>query len=179
MSVFSKLFNGSEKPNLNKLLENKNFKRFISNAQNISIGFSEINILKLENIKKGQIGYSLTKNWKSLIGKNNGDWKKNWIVIATDDIDDPIFVDIEKSYLPVYTAEHGNGRWEEINIAISIENFGQILHDLKNLSIERENPNKMDKNPISDLELENFLSKTKNDNKGMNTEYWETFLEND
>ncbi len=92
---------------------------------------------------------------------------------------DPIFVDIEKPNLPVYTAEHGIGEWEEINIAISIENFSQILHDLKKLSIERENPNKIEKNPISVMELESFLSKTKNDNNGMNIEYWEIFLEND
>ena len=179
MSIFSKLFNGSEKPNLNALLENENFKKFISNAEDISIGYSEINIFKLENIEKKQIGYSVSENGKSLVGKNNGDWKKNWIVIATDNIDDPIFVDIEKLNLPVFTSEHGNGEWEESCIAISIENFSQILYNLKQLSIERENPIRIETNPISETEIDNFLSKTKNDNKGMDIEYWEIFLEND
>ena len=94
-------------------------------------------------------------------------------------MDDPIFVDIEKPNLPIFISEHGNGEWEESYIAISIENFSQILNDLKQLSIGRENPNKIEKNPISETELENFLSKTKNDNKGMDIEYWEIFLEND
>ena len=94
-------------------------------------------------------------------------------------MDDPIFVDIENQNLPVFIAEHGNGEWEENYIAISIENFSQILNDLKQLSIKRENPVQIEKNPISESELEMFLSKTKEENKGMDVEYWEIFLEND
>ena len=179
MNIFSKLFNNNEKPNLNILFENENFKRFISKAEDISIGYSEINIFKLENIEKEQIGYSVSENGKSLTGNKNGDWKKNWVVIATDNMDDPIFVDIENQNLPVFIAEHGNGEWEENYIAISIENFSQILNDLKQLSIKRENPVQIEKNPISESELEMFLSKTKEENKGMDVEYWEIFLEND
>lgn len=89
MNIFNKLFNSNEKPNLNILFENENFKKFISNAEDISIGYSEINIFKLENIEKEQIGYSVTENGKSLVGNKKGDWKKNWIVIATDNMDDP------------------------------------------------------------------------------------------
>ena len=179
MSIFNKLFNGNEKPNLNALFENENFKKFISKAEDISLGYSEINVFKLENIEKEQIGYSVTENGKSLTGRKNGDWKKNWIVIATDNMDDPIFVDIEKQNLPVFIAEHGNGEWEENYIAISIENFSRILNDLKKLSVKRENPVQIEKNPISEVELEMFLSKTKDENKGIDLEYWEIFLEND
>ncbi|CAH0335999.1 hypothetical protein FVB9288_01671 [Flavobacterium sp. CECT 9288] len=179
MSIFSKLFNGNEKPNFNALFENENFKNFISKAEDISLGYGEINIFKLENIEKEQIGYSVSENGKSLTGNKNGDWKKNWIVIATDNMDDPIFVDIENQNLPVFIAEHGNGEWEENYIAISIENFSQILNDLKQLSIKRENPVQIEKNPISETELEIFLSKTKEENKGMDVEYWKIFLEND
>ena len=38
MSIFSKLFNGNEKPNFNALFENENFKNFISKAEDISLG---------------------------------------------------------------------------------------------------------------------------------------------
>lgn len=179
MNIFSKLFNNNEKPNLNVLLENENFKRFISKAEDISIGYSEINIFKLENIEKEQIGYSVTENGKSLVGNKNGDWKKNWIVIATDNMDDPIFVDIENPNLPVFISEHDNGEWEENYIAISIEKFSSILNDLRNLSINRQNPVEIEKNPISETELELFLTKTKNDNNWMDIEYWKIFLEND
>lgn len=34
-------------------------------------------------------------------------------MIATDNMDDPIFVDIENPILPVFISEHGNGEWEE------------------------------------------------------------------
>ena len=179
MSIFSKLFNGNEKPNLNALFENENFKNFMSKAEDISLGYSEINIFKLENIEKEQIGYSVTENGKSLAGNKNGDWKKNWIVIAKDNLDDPIFVDIENQSLPVFFAEHGNGDWEKNSIAISIENFSQILTDLKKLSIKRENPVNIEKNPIPEAEIEMFLSKTKENNKGMDIEYWEIFLDNE
>lgn len=179
MNIFSKLFNSKEKPNLNVLFENEKFKSFISKAEDISIGYSEINIFKLENIEKEQIGYSVTKNGKSLVGNKKGDWKKNWIVIATDNMDDPIFVDIENPNLPVFISEHGNEEWEKKFIAISIEKFSSILNDLKNLSINRQNPVEIEKNPISETELELFLTKTKNDNNWMDIEYWGTFLEND
>ncbi|WP_432671545.1 hypothetical protein [Flavobacterium sp. SM2513] len=179
MNIFSKLFNGSEKPNLNVLLENEKFKKFITSTENISIGYSEINIFKLENIEEEQIGYSVTQSGKLLVGKNNGDWKKNWIVIATDNMGDPIFVDIENPNLPVFISEHGNGEWEENSIAISIDNFSRIMNDLKHISINRETPVQIEKNPISETELEIFLSKTKDDNKWMDVRYWKIFLEND
>lgn len=177
MSFFSNLFNSNEKQHLNALFQNENFKNFISKAEDVSIGYSEINIFKLENIEKEQIGYSVAEKGKSLIGNNKGEWKKNWIVIATDNMGDPIFVDNEKSNLPVFTAEHGNGAWEENCIANSIENFSRILKDLKQLSIKRENPVQLEKNPISETELELFLSK--NENLGIDIEYWEVFLDND
>ncbi|WP_269236351.1 hypothetical protein [Flavobacterium flavigenum] len=179
MNIFSKLFNSNEKPNLNILFENENFKKFISKAEDISIGYSEINIFKLESIEKEQIGDSITENGKSLVGNKKGDWKENWIVIANDNMDDPIFVDIENPNLPVFISQHGNGEWEENYIAISIENFLSILNDLRILSINRQNPAEIKKNPISETELELFLTKTKNDNHWMDIEYWALFLEND
>ncbi len=94
-------------------------------------------------------------------------------------MDDPIFVDIENPNLPVFISEHDNGEWEENYIAISIENFSSILNDLRNLSINRQNPVEIEKNPISETELELFLTKTKNNNNWMDIEYWKIFLEND
>ena len=173
MSFFSKLFNSNEKPNFNALFMNEDFKNYISKAENISLGFSEINIFKLENIEKEQIGYSVSEKGKSLVGEKSGDWKKSWIVIATDNMGDPIFVDIEKPNFPVFITEHGNGKWEENYLAISIENFSKILNDLKKISIKRENENEIE----NDLEI--FLSKTKENNKGMYVEYWEIFVDND
>ena len=181
MTFFSKLFrnNIDNKTELNLLLNNESFKKFLHETEDISIGYNEINFFKADNLENAQIGYSIDEKGKSLIGKNIGDWKKNWIVIATDNLGDPIFVDCGNSSLPVFTSQHGQGDWEETYVAISLDKFIGILKDLKHLSIGRENPVKIEKNPISKKELNSFLEKTKNDNNWMDIEYWEIFLEND
>ena len=92
---------------------------------------------------------------------------------------DPIFIDFEKPNLPVFTSEHGEGNWEESYIAISLENFTEILKDLKKLSINRENPVDIEKNPISKDEINTFLTKTHVENKYMDVWYWKLFTEND
>ncbi len=53
MGIFDKLFNRNKDENttLNDLLLNKSFKNFITEAENISIGYSELNFLKADNIK--------------------------------------------------------------------------------------------------------------------------------
>jgi len=181
MTFFSKLFgnNIDNKKELNFLLNNESFKKFLDEAEDISIGYSEINFFKIDNLENAQIGYSIDEKGKSLIGKNTGDWKKSWIVIATDNLGDPIFIDCENSSLPVFSSPDGQGNWEETYIAISLDNFREILKDLKNLSIGKENPVKIEKNPISKIELDSFLEKTKNENNWMDVEFWEIFLEND
>ncbi|MFH7010388.1 hypothetical protein ACHRV5_00865 [Flavobacterium sp. FlaQc-52] len=121
-------------------------------------------------MKKEQIGYSRTSYGKSLIELGKGDWKKSWIVIGRDDMDDPIFIDYERPNFPVFISEHGEDDWIETYIAISLENFSLILKDLEVLSNER-------KNPISEIELNSFFTKTKN--KEMDIDYWKNFLDND
>ncbi|MBP6323386.1 MAG: SMI1/KNR4 family protein [Chitinophagales bacterium] len=181
MGIFDKLFNRNKDENttLNDLLLNKSFKNFITEAENISIGYSELNFLKADNIKSGQIGFSIDKSGKPLISKKPGDWKKNWIVIATDDLGDPIFVDSDNTNLSVFISQHGQGAWKETYIASSLEIFKEILSDLKRLSIGRDNPIQIEKNPITEIELNNFLAKCKTKNTEIDIWFWEDFLEND
>src|SRR6476619_1827497 len=105
MALFDRLFSRKEndKINLSLLLGNEIIRKFISEIDDISIGYSEINFFKAEDFENAQIGYSISENGKSLIGNATGDWKKNWIVIATDNLGDPIFVDYEDENLSVYT----------------------------------------------------------------------------
>lgn len=181
MKFFSKLFgkNINNKPELNLLLNNESFKKFLDETEDISIGYNEINFFNADNLEKAQIGYSIDEKGNSLIGKNSGDWKKNWIVIATDSLGDPIFIDSENLSLPVFNSQHGQGEWQETYIAISLDSFSKILKNLKDLSIGRENPVKIEKKPILKIELDSFLEKTKNDNNKMDVGFWEFFLEND
>ena len=181
MTFLNKLFGSgkNEKPDFSILLNNKKFENFINELEDISIGYSDLNFFKFDNIEKEQIGYSFGENGKSFVGNENGDWKKSWFVIGTDGLDDPIFIDFEKPNFPVFISEHGEGSWEESYIAISLENFTEILKDLKKLSINRENPVDIEKNPIPKDEINAFLNKTYIENKYMDVWYWKLFLEND
>jgi hypothetical protein len=181
MTFFGKLFggNGNDKINLSLLLNNEIFKNFILKTDDVSIGYNEINFFKLEDIENAQIGYSISENGKSLIGNKNGDWKKNWVVIATDNLGDPIFVDYVDNKLSVYTSQDGQGEWEETKIATSFTNFIEVINDLQKLSIGRENPVKIEQNPITEKELENFIQKIENKNVDAEIWFWEGFLEND
>ena len=61
----------------------------------------------------------------------------------------------------------------------SCEIFKEILSDLKRLSIGRDNPIQIEKNPITEIELNNFLAKCKTKNTEIDIWFWEDFLEND
>jgi hypothetical protein len=57
-------------------------------------------------------------------GENAGDWKRDWFVIACEDLlGDPIFVDLSEPGLPVFTAAHGEGEWNPVLIASSLRGF--------------------------------------------------------
>ena len=57
-------------------------------------------------------------------GIREGEWKKTWVVIANEDLNgDPIFIDLDDSRLPVYTAPHGAGHWEPVLLASSFSGF--------------------------------------------------------
>lgn len=84
MSIFNILFQRTKMPNLKLLLNNESFKNFLSKAENISIGYSELKIFSMENIHKVQ---------KAHQNRKNKGWKKNWIIIGTDYLDDFLFVD--------------------------------------------------------------------------------------
>lgn len=115
---------------------------------------------------------------KSLVGDKIGDLKKEWIVIAEDDLGDPIFIDTDDIKNPIFTAQHGNGIWKEIKISDTFENFLIILENLKLLSKGRENPESIEENPIANEENNSFLSTLKKQNPTTEIWFWEDFLEN-
>jgi len=156
----------------NLFLSNENFKKFILEVENITIECSTIEFFSLNNLRDEQVGYRFNHFGKSLIGTKKGDWKKSWFAIGYDGLGDPIFVDFDNPNLPVFTSMHGEGEWIETYIAISLDNFRIILNDLKKLKQE-------EKTGISKTEIDIFLEKTKIENKYMDVEYWELFLDNE
>ncbi|RMP26098.1 hypothetical protein ALQ08_101213 [Pseudomonas syringae pv. delphinii] len=69
---------------------------------------------------------------ESLVSGADGDWKPEWYVIAMTGLDDPVFLAVNEagSGYPVYTAVHGAGRWDAIQIAPSLGAFGRLLKAL-------------------------------------------------
>ena len=81
-----------------------------------------ITVYELEEIEQRQVGYHCAEGGRGLVGP--GKWEPQWIVIGHDDLSgDPIFLDVSKSELPVFTAMHGQGSWEAELIAQSTTGF--------------------------------------------------------
>ena len=79
--------------------------------------------IRPERFDKFQEGYRFNPlTGEDLTGTEDGDWKKSWYVVG--DIPgvggDPLFTDIADERLPLYTAMHGAGRWDEIHVADSL-----------------------------------------------------------
>lgn len=66
---------------------------------------------------------------ESLVSAADGAWQPGWYVIAMTGLDDPIFIDETErvSGYPVYTAQHGAGRWDATSIAPSLASFHRTL----------------------------------------------------
>ncbi|HYV92538.1 MAG TPA: hypothetical protein VE978_12160 [Chitinophagales bacterium] len=130
----------------------KDLEDFLNNDfKIISINYINFEIANRDSFEDLQEGYRLnSKEKKSFIGNNYGDWKENWFVIGYLE-GDPVFADVKT--LVVYTAMHGIGSWEEEKICDSLNDFKTLVEMLKSLSIGRENPAWFEKNPISKKEI--------------------------
>lgn len=69
---------------------------------------------------------------ESLVSEADGGWHPQWYVIALSGLDDPLFIaagEADSGY-PVYTAPHGAGRWDALQIAPDLTTFGRLLQAL-------------------------------------------------
>jgi hypothetical protein len=143
----------------------------------IALGHTTLKFYSESELIAGQIGYSIGVDGESLVGQDNGDWKREWLVIGYEDCcGDPLFVDSLVDASPVYTAAHGQGEWTAIQIADSSEAFGKTLTMISDLCVGRENPMKLEKNPIDSAERRKALSNIKQLNPTSDTEFWELLL---
>lgn len=125
----------------------------------------------------GQEGYSFDENGDSLISGQDGDWQENWIVIASDYVGDPIFVDNTSPALMVLSAAHGETTWDPLIIAGSLDKFKEIISILATISRHRSNPVDLEKDPINEDERSSVLKAIKNITPHSEIGYWEIFLE--
>lgn len=81
-----------------------------------------------ESSKKEQLGYSIKPNGEPLYGFDEGDWQEGWYVIGRESLcGDPIFIDLNDPEIPVYTAMHGCGAWNEQLLAPNYNQFVELL----------------------------------------------------
>jgi hypothetical protein len=165
-------------PSLIKMLDFESIKKFLDEVSDLSLGSSEINFLRSNGLEDGQEGYSFDQNGESLITGQNGDWQENWIVIATDYVGDPIFVDTTSPALMVLSAAHGETTWDPLIIADSLDKFKDIISILATISKNRSNPVDLEKDPVNDDERSAVLKAIKNISPHSEIGYWEIFLEN-
>lgn len=98
-----------------------------SKQQDIELGTYEIYLFSQNELEKGQIGYRYDKHKNSLISKEHGKWKDEWIVIGYEtDMGDLVFVNIDDDAYPVYTAERGTEVWQPVHIG----NIDEIIKQL-------------------------------------------------
>ncbi|GAB2454710.1 hypothetical protein GCM10011375_02290 [Hymenobacter qilianensis] len=153
-------------------------KIFLLEAKDISLGYSEIKFVDYDDLDAAQIGYKVDSKGNNLTSINEGDWQEEWLVIANDDLGDPIIVDTSSPDLAVLTAAHGEGDWEPQVIAESLDDFKEILNILNNSSLERNSELDTDKNSIDETQKQDFLLKIEQRNPDAAIWYWEAFLNN-
>ncbi|UEQ77403.1 SMI1/KNR4 family protein [Chryseobacterium arthrosphaerae] len=99
--------------------------------------------------------YNSVEN-KDLTGNAPGDFKPDWIVLATNYFADPFFVDLNEhaAGFPVYFAYHGQGYWQPLKIADSLEDFQKIIDDVHSVRWDKKvlsdyfKPHKDSENPF-------------------------------
>src|SRR5262245_12632038 len=96
--------------------------------RSVSVGYCGLDLSPLRDLPSAQLGYAIDSDQVSLVGEADGDWRASWQVIGTEQLaGDPIFVDLARPGWPVFTAVHGQGRWDRRRIALSLEGFAHAM----------------------------------------------------
>jgi hypothetical protein len=146
-------------------------------APKVSLGYTTIRIFRASELGPQQVGYSITPTGQSLIGENDGDWLKSWLVIGYEDCcGDPIFIDTSQEEFPVYTAIHGEGPWEANRIADTLVGFAHALSTIANVAKGREYPVALENNPLNQHEKEATLAAIQQHNPSADLSFWQNLL---
>jgi hypothetical protein len=143
----------------------------------ISLGYITVILYSVEELNEAQIGYSVNPLGEDLTGDKDGDWKSSWLVIGYEDsLGDPFFIDLSIEELPIFTAVHGEGRWNRTLIASSFSGFSEALTIVMDISKGRSNPVVFARNPLSELERCSILNRIMKLTGGSRS-FWESWLD--
>ena len=143
----------------------------------VSLGHTAVRVHGVNELEEAQISYSIDTSGASLVDGEPGSWQKQWLVIGYEDrCGDPIFIDAETEGFPVYTAMHGTGDWEPNLIATGLRNFAAAIREVATVAKGRENPVKLETNPIAPVDRASVLDKIQQRNPGIDPAFWEIWL---
>jgi hypothetical protein len=146
----------------------------------VSFGYSSVSICRISELPKRQVGYSINPAGTTLCGDGDGDWHTTWLVIGDEgECGDPIFIDTAAPGYPVYTAWHGEGRWDPKPIAVSLNGLRQALAAVAKAAEHRENPVALAQNPISVAERRAVLEEIQQHNPGIDLFFWALMMGDD
>ena len=144
----------------------------------VALGYRTVDLVATDQLDEAQVGYAVDTSGRRLVGTESGAWAPEWLVVAIEDeLGDPLFVDTGKPSWPVFTAPHGEGRWEPDQIADSFEGFLAALEVMRTVARGRETPVARESNPVSDSERDRALGVISASNPRSSATFWETWLE--
>jgi hypothetical protein len=157
------------------------YERFLAEMHSrVSLGQSSVLLWHPSELVKRQVGYSTSRDGSSLSGDGDGDWRRNWLAIGIEgECGDPLFIDTAVPDYPVYTAWHGEGRWDPKPIAVSLAGLREALLTVAKAAKERETPVALEQNPISPQERLVVLEEIQRHNPGINLYFWALMLGDD
>ncbi|RMQ98924.1 hypothetical protein ALP94_01278 [Pseudomonas savastanoi pv. glycinea] len=114
-------------------LAHEDIREFLTNGVVVGDLLLPTHYAKPDRLDDFQAGFRTHGNTgESLVSDTEGEWNPDWYVLALTGLDDPVFIaatEAQSGY-PVYTAPHGAGRWDAIQIAPSIIAFRRLLEAL-------------------------------------------------
>ena len=148
--------------------------RYVKQRRKVSLnealfGYRTVEVLEPDELHAAQEGY------------DGIDWQPSWLVIAIDEFfgGDPLFTDLADEYLPVFTALHGTGRWDAVQIADSFEGFIGALEAVASIAAGREHPvtpGGLEKHPLPELERRRVLHRIRELNPRSASHFWDEWL---
>jgi hypothetical protein len=146
----------------------------------VSFGHSSVVLWRPSELVKRQVGYSTSRDGASLCGDGDGDWRGAWLAIGIEgECGDPLFMDTAAPGYPVYTAWHGEGRWDPKPIAVSLAGLREALLAVASAAKDRENPVALEQNPISPKERALILEEIQRHNPDIDLYFWALMLGDD
>lgn len=143
--------------------------------EKLNLGYRQVNFIRPENLEDEQISFTHQFNGIPFQNQGEGSWKKSWIVIATDEIGAPVFLDAEDGI--VYTASRENNRWQVFRVANSIELYFRFIEIMSKLSEGRETPEDFRVNPVPEKVADAIMTEIEKHAVDCDIWYWELFLE--